>query len=340
MASRSPSRTIPGELALIAAIGRQAGRAVSQRVRLGIGDDCAILRPDPGYEICVTTDFTLEDRHFRRAWHPPESVGHRCLARGLSDLAAMGADPLAVFLSLAVPARLPERWVERFLRGFLSLAKRHHVTLAGGDTAESPAIPGSRAGLIAADIVAVGQAPRGRALLRSGARPGDRIYVTGTLGGAAAELASLEKSPRRFAGLTEAEPGHPHLYPEPRIAVGRRLRGLASAAIDVSDGLSTDLTHLCESSDVAAWIDQAALPVDPLAQQGANAIHQALDGGENYELLFTAAPGACVPQRIAGVPVSGIGEIRKRIGRRPRITMQTEDGKTVALQPRGFEHFR
>ena len=288
MASRSPSRTIPGELALIEAIRRQAGRgsAASRAVRLGIGDDCAILRPRLGYEICVTTDFTLEGRHFRRAWHPPESVGHRCLARGLSDLAAMGAEPMAVFLSLAVPARLPARWVERFLHGFLSLARRHKVTLAGGDTAESPAVARAHDGLIAADIVAVGQTPRGSALLRSGARPGDRIYVTGTLGGAAAELAALEKSPRKFASLTHAAPGHPHLYPEPRIAVGRRLRGFATAAIDVSDGLSTDLTHLCEASGVAASIDQAALPVDPLAQQGVDPIRLALDGGEDYELLI------------------------------------------------------
>jgi len=342
VASRSPSRTIGGELALIAAIRRQASRGVaaSRAVRLGIGDDCAILRPRPGYEICVTTDFTLEDRHFRRAWHPPESVGHRCLARGLSDLAAMGAEPVAVFLSLAIPARLPARWVERFMQGFLSLAKRHNVTLAGGDTAESPAIPGSRAGLILADIVALGQTPRGKALLRSGARPGDRIYVTGTLGGAAAELAALEKSPRGFAGLTEAERGHPHLYPEPRIAVGRRLRGLATAAIDVSDGLSTDLTHLCEASGVAASIDQAALPVDPLAREGTDAIHLALDGGDDYELLFTAANGARVPRRIAGVPVRGIGEILKRTRGRDRITMQTADGKTVVVRPCGFEHFR
>lgn len=339
MASRSPSRTIGGELALIAAIRRQTSRglAASQAVRLGIGDDCAILRPRPGYEICVTTDFTLEGRHFRRSWHPPESVGHRCLARGLSDLAAMGAEPLAVFLSLAIPARLPARWVERFLHGFRSLARRHNVTLAGGDTAESPAIPGSRAGLILADIVALGQTPRGKALLRSGARPGDRIYVTGTLGGAAVELAALEKNPRGFAGLTEAEPEHPHLYPEPRIAVGGRLRGLATAAIDISDGLSTDLTHLCEASGVAASICQAALPINPPT---GSALHLALDGGEDYELLFTAAPGACVPRRIAGVPVSGIGEIRKRTRGRDRITMQTDEGKTVAVRPGGFEHFR
>lgn len=279
---------------------------------MGIGDDCAVLRVKPGYEVCVTTDFTLENRHFRRAWHPPEAVGHRCLARGLSDLAAMGADPVAVFLSLAIPAQLQAHWVERFLHGFLSLAKRHKVVLAGGDTAQSPTVATVGDAPILADIVALGQTPRRKALLRSGARTGDRIYVTGALGGAAAELASIEKNPRRLARAREPRSGHPHLYPEPRIAVGRWLRGLATAAIDISDGLSTDLTHLCEASDVAALIREGALPIHPLAAESGNGVDLALNGGEDYEVLFTARPDARVPQRIAGVSVRRIGEIRKR----------------------------
>jgi thiamine-monophosphate kinase len=225
VAPRAPTRTIPGELALIETIRRRVGDVRSgSGLRLGIGDDCAILRPRPGHEICVTTDFTLENRHFRRAWHPPESVGHRCLARGLSDLAAMGAEPMAVFLSLAIPARLPAAWVDRFLHGFLALARRYRVPLAGGDTAESPAIGRSHDGFIVADVVAVGEVPRGKALLRSGARDGDAIWVTGALGGAAAELHALEKNPHRFRAFTRASAAHPHLYPEARLAVGRRLR--------------------------------------------------------------------------------------------------------------------
>ncbi len=154
-ALRTLPRT-PGELALIQAIRRQAGRLPAPAgLRLGIGDDCAILRPRAGHEICVTTDFTLEGVHFRRDWHPPESVGHRCLARGLSDLAAMGATPIAVFLSIALPARLPSGWLDRFLRGFLALAARHRAPLAGGDTAASAS------GTIAADIVAIGELPAG-----------------------------------------------------------------------------------------------------------------------------------------------------------------------------------
>jgi thiamine-monophosphate kinase len=338
MRVRSRSR-VSGELQLIDAIRRQSqrGAAPSRVLRVGIGDDCAVLRPKAGNEICLTTDFTLENRHFRRAWHPPEAVGHRCLTRGLSDLAAMGAEPMAVFLSLAIPAELPAKWVERFLNGFLALAQRYRVTLAGGDTAESPTIGRSGDGLIVADIVAVGETPKGKALLRSGARAGDRIYVTGALGGAAAELAALEKNPGQFKRLSQAAPGHPHLYPEPRVAVGLRLRGVASAAIDVSDGLSTDLTHLCEASGVAAVIERDALPIDPLAGQRSDL---ALHGGEDYELLFTARPGVKVPRRIGGVSVREIGAIRRQVGGKARIRLKTADNREVRVEPAGWEHFR
>ena len=340
MARSTLSRTVPGELALIAAIRRQASFFRSSALRLGIGDDCAILRPKPGYEICVTTDFTLERVHFRREWHPPESVGHRCLARGLSDLAAMGAEPLGVFLSLALPARLPAAWPERFLDGFLALAGNHRVPLAGGDTAQSPSISKQHEGLIAADIVAVGQIPRGKALLRSGARPGDLIYVTGALGGAAAELAALAKNPRKFSKLTDAVPGHPHLYPEPRLAVGRRLRGLANAMIDVSDSLSTDLTHLCEESRVSALLEQAALPIHPLAAGSDDPLTLALNGGEDYELLFTAPAAARIPHVLAGVPIHRIGTVARPKRRQPPILMKTRDGRRVPITPGGWEHFQ
>src|SRR5271163_3981319 len=186
----------------------------------GIGDDCAVLRFAPQSEILVTTDFSLEGIHFRRDWHPAESVGHRCLARGLSDIAAMGGEPVAAFLSLALPRDLPQSWVGRFARSLISLAERYGATLAGGDTAESP-------DGVLADIVVVGTVPKGDAVLRSGARPGDRIYVSGELGASAAAIWQMRKKPRQ-----KLNPGEyrRHFFPEPRIELGRvlRERGLAS----------------------------------------------------------------------------------------------------------------
>src|SRR6266851_776131 len=177
-----PALPLP-ERGLIARIRRRA--RPSPAVIAGIGDDCAILRIPETHEILLTTDFSLEGVHFRREWHPPESVGHRCLARGLSDIAAMGGDPVAAFLSLALPAKLPQRWVDRFFDGLLKLAAEFKVPLAGGDTSQSPT------GILA-DIVVLGSVPKGKAILRSGARAGDRIYVTGELGGSAAELELLD----------------------------------------------------------------------------------------------------------------------------------------------------
>ena len=303
------------------------------RVRLGIGDDCALLRPRAGEELAVTTDLSIQGGHFRLDWHPPESVGHRTLARGLSDLAAMGARPVAAFLSLGLPRELTvaqgksAAWVTRFLDGLLALAAEHRVPLAGGDLAESP--------IAIADIVLTGSVPQGRALLRSSTRPGDSIYVTGSLGGAAAELAALEKSPTSFAGDLAGGKPAPHLYPQPRVAQGLwlRKRGLASAAMDLSDGLSTDLAHLCEESGVAAEVDAAALPMGPGAT-----LEMALHGGEDYELLFTAPEKAKIPKRIEGVAVTAIGRIVAQKAKKARVLLLTELGSEPLL-PQGWEHF-
>ena len=299
----------------------------------------------------MTTDLSIDGRHFQLDWHPPESVGHRALARGLSDLAAMGARPLAAFLSLGLPRRLTaasgrenarsHTWVARFYDGLLALAEAHKTPLAGGDLAESP--------VALADIVLTGAVPRGKALLRSGARVGDLIYVTGALGGAAAGLDWLSQlaeasgpargrvarqKPLRIPDELASQLGA-HLYPQPRVAQGLWLRrhGLASAAIDISDGLSTDLAHLCEESGVAAEVDAALLPVHAGASQA-----QALHGGEDYELLFAAPPEARLQREIAGVSVTRIGRMVRRRAGRAQITLISGHGR-VPLEAHGWEHF-
>ena len=321
------------EKALIAQIRRAAARGKNSAIRTGIGDDCAVLRllakNGEAADALVTTDFTLEGIHFRREWHSPESVGHRCLARGLSDIAAMGGEPVAAFLSLALPRTLPRSWVSRFTRSLISLAERYGVTLAGGDTAESP-------DGILADIIVVGAVPKGKAVLRSGARPGDRIYVSGELGGSAVALVEMRaKSSRKLNSRY-----HPrHFFPEPRIELGRILREkhLASAMIDTSDGLSTDLSHICEESNVGAELQAEAIPRSTVGKPARQVdLDLALHGGEDYELLFTAPRRARIPSRLGGVPITQIGQIT----RHRKIFLFNRDGIGYQLEPRGWEHFR
>jgi len=287
-----------------------------------IGDDCAVLNPPAGHELLVTTDLCLEGVHFRRDWHPADSVGHRCLARGLSDIAAMGGEPLACFLSLGLPKDIPQKWVTGFLAGFTKLARQFRLPLAGGDTGES------KNGIVA-DIMVVGSAPRETAIRRSGAKPGDLIYVTGTLGGSAATLERLRR------GKAKASKNDLHFFPAPRIAVARRLREMKipTSMIDLSDGLSTDLSHICEESGVGAEIDVVEIP----CARGAN-LQQALHGGEDYELLFTASEKKRVPNSVTGVSVRRVGRVTR--DRKQMMWLRTPDGQRMPMPVGGWEHFR
>jgi thiamine-monophosphate kinase len=321
-----------GEKKLIRQIRRSARGGGS--VVTGIGDDCAVLRVPPGHELLVTTDFTLEEVHFRREWHRPEQVGRRCLTRGLSDIAAMGGEPRAAFLSLAVPGDVSQKWVDGFLKGLLDLAEEFKLPLAGGDTAES-----AGGGGIQADIVVVGSVPKGKAVLRSGAKAGEGIYVTGELGGSAAALARLAEA--KPMGAEQFRHFSRHFrrlgVPQARVAVGLWLRQhkVATAMIDLSDGLSTDLDHICQESHVGAEIEAAAIP---RAQVGLGkkrvALELALHGGDDYELLFTSA--AAVPNEVAGVRVTRIGHTTLSAGMR----LIRPDGEKHPFQAGGWEHFK
>jgi len=243
------------------------------RALLGVGDDCALVRPNAGLELAMTTDMLVEGRHFR-AGAAPRSLGHKSLAVNLSDLAAMGAAPRWALLALGLPAAEP-KWLEEFSAGFFALADRFGVELIGGDTTRAP--------LITISIVALGEVPAGVAMYRSAARPGDDVWVSGELGGAALALKrpEIKEAARRLH------------EPEPRVELGERLRGLAHAAIDVSDGLTGDLGHILERSQVGAVIDYERIP-RPAALRALKESELerdcVLSGGDDYELLFTAPP--------------------------------------------------
>jgi len=305
------------------------GRKVLPGLRQGIGDDCAVLAHTRHKDLLVTTDLFLEGIHFRRSWQQPDSLGHKALARGLSDIAAMGGTPRFVFLSLAVPrnfgktGKTGKKWLDDFLAGFFRLAARSKVVLAGGDTGASAA------GLLA-DVVVVGDVPRGTAVLRSGAQPGDGIWVSGTLGTAAVGLAALEREKK----LRTLEPAfQAFCCPEPRLRIGSYLRSrkLASAMLDLSDGLSIDLARLAEASGVGAEIDAALLPRLPEIP-----LHNALHGGEDFELLFTVPPDRThkLPRSLGGVPLTRIGRITSG-----QKLMLIQDNRKQPLPILGFQHF-
>lgn len=321
------------EKEIIARIRAQVKPGAKSRVVTGIGDDCAVLQVPEGHQALVTTDFSIEGVHFRREWHPADAVGHRCLTRGLSDIAAMGGEPISAFLSLALPKELPQRWVDDFFGGLLRLAKTTGVTLSGGDIAES------RAGVLA-DITVVGSVPEGKAITRSGAQAGDHLFVTGELGGPSAMLRRMMQNPNTRFRTSDCPT---HFYPEPQLKVGRYLRdkGIATAMIDISDGLSTDLAHLCEESRVRAELQADTIPLGSVGRHEVP-IEFALHGGDEYQLLFTAPANKRVPAEIAGVPVSHIGYIERPSKDMPQMLVcfgGADKDIGYELEPQGWEHF-
>ncbi len=324
-----------GEFDLIA---RYFDRPV-RRSALGIGDDCALLTPQPGMQLAVSCDMLVEGRHFLSTVDP-ERLGHKALAVNLSDLAACGAEPLAFTLALALP-QADEAFLVAFSRGLLALADASGCELIGGDTTRGP---------LNICISVFGQVPLRAtgtgALLRSGARPGDDLYVSGTLGDARLALEVFRGTVWLDGSSFDAVRKAMEL-PQPRISLGMGLRGLVSSAIDVSDGLLGDLAHVLQRSGVGAVVEVDSLPLSEVMRSQPLSLQRlcALSGGDDYELLFTApaehAAGVAAAGAAAGVAVTRIGRITERSdagGARPRLV--DAQGRPVDHLERSFDHFR
>jgi thiamine-monophosphate kinase len=315
-----------GEFDLIARwFTRPARRAV-----LGIGDDCALIAPTPGMQLAVSSDTLVEGRHFLSTV-APDALGHKVLAVNLSDLAACGAAPLAFTLALTLP-RVDEAFLDGFARGLFALADEQGIELVGGDTTAGP---------LAVGITVFGEVPPGQALLRSGARVGDELWVSGTLGDARLALeafrgtVALERE--AFAAVRERME-----RPAPRTALGLALRGVATSAIDVSDGLAGDLGHVLARSRVGAMLDADALPTSPWLAAMPLALQRecTLAGGDDYELLFTAPPSQRDAVIVAGERARTALTRLGRIDAGPGLRVVDRDGRTLGHRLGGFDHFK
>jgi thiamine-monophosphate kinase len=303
-------------------------------VRVGIGDDAAVLRLRFGTELVVTTDAFLENVHFRRNVHPPKSVGYKALARAASDLAAMGARSRCFFLTLGLPDACTGAWLDGFLGGMARAARQFGLTLAGGDTTKYP--------VVVTSFTLIGEVDRGKAVLRSGARPGDLLFVSGRLGEAELGLRLIQR--KLYKQKRWSDHLRKHFYPEPRLALGQWLAShrCATSMIDTSDGLSTDLRHICQSSGVGAIVCAAKIPIvripEELQRIGLDPLDMALNGGEDYELLFTVPKErvARLPHNLGGVPLTAIGEIT----RVERVLLLDVNGTSKPLLPKGWDPFR
>lgn len=329
-----------GEDKLVERIVEALAPEGSALLPLGAGDDAALLTPQPGYVTILTCDWSLEGSHFFQGTHPGDSIGWKCLARAVSDIAAMGGKPRCFLLSLALPGKLAvgekgrgNGWLDEFLGGLRRAARRFGCVLAGGDTTHRREI------LI--NITVIGEVLAGRAIRRSGAKAGDRIFVSGVLGEAELGLQQLQRgsrnSPKNDRALRK------HLYPEPRLALGQWLadRKLASSMIDLSDGLSSDLPRLCAASGAGAQIEGARIPSPKLPRTGSkrfDPLSLALNGGDDYELLFTVRANKApqMPRSFQGIKLTEIGEITR--GR--RVLVMDQDGSTKPLIPHGWDPFR
>lgn len=302
-------------------IRKRALRVRQTDIRLGIGDDTAIVKAvRSSHESLLTTDQVIENTHFSRHQHPADALGWKCLARGLSDIAAMGGEPSHFLLSLGLPAwALENNWLKQFLSGMFELSTSARTTLIGGDVA--------RAERFTAHVTVTGSVPVGTALRRDKARVGDVVYVSGELGGSVLGFERL--------GSRSVEADDPaverHLRPQPRLDLGLYLRktGKATAAIDLSDGLSKDIRRVGQASGVGIEIDESAIP-----RFGDASTKQTLHGGEEYELLFTAPPSSPMPKKRKGLRLTPIGRVVARRG-----VYVISSGKQRPLKPEGFEHF-
>jgi len=318
----------PNEETVLRQIATAFRDSRSSSLRLGVGDDTALFAPRQGYETILTCDWFLEGTHFLKDKHPADAIGWKCLARAASDIAAMGGTPRCFLLSLALSGSQTGRWLRGFLRGLFRASQALRCELAGGDT--------TRQDNILINVTVIGEVRAGRAILRSGARPGDILFVSGKLGEAALGLRQV----LRRSGMARAtSPAlRKHLYPEPRLALGQSLseNQLATAMMDLSDGLSTDLPRLCTASGVGARLDAISLPT-PLLKDPREARLIALNGGDDYELLFTVnrRNEHRIPRSFHGLGLTRIGEITRH-----KKILLVENEKSRALPSSGWDPFR
>jgi len=296
-------------------IQRIRDRFANSNAVLGIGDDAAIIDVPEGHSIVYCSDLVVENTHFLRELHPPDSVGYKVVAVNVSDVGAMGGVPMHFVVSLAAPGDLGLDWVDAFYSGIERACSEFDVSLVGGDSSSSDRI--------FADVAMIGRVRTGSAVKRSGARIGDGIYVTGQLGASLRGLDLLRQGERNDPAVQR------HLYPQPRHRVGLAVAGRAHAMIDISDGLSTDLGHAVAESKVSARIYKDQIPAAADADSS-----YVLHGGEEYELIIVAPD---LPEMIEGIPVSRIGEV-VAAGLEPQVILIDGASETV-LQPQGWQHF-